>query len=168
MIYKINKGNHISSLFTKDRLLPFTGLKAEGIFMLHDNCWHERNTIEYTGWNKLAGISQLFGIHTNSGRLVWQPDFSKKGRFRMANYVYSDGGKWVEREMIGVEANIKYDWCVEWKQLPNEKNGYWMFYIDDYVSTQNGTKPKCGVKCYPYFGGRSTAPHNMKIELNYR
>ena len=160
--YKINKGNHYSSLFTWDRLLPFTGLKAEGTFVLDSSCWHERNDIEYTGWNKLCGISQLFGIHQNSGRLVWQPYFERKNRFRLAGYVYDDGGKWEAQEFMEIEANVEYHWSVEWR------DGFYYFKVSGFNKVMFGGKPKCGVKCYPYFGGRSVAPHNMKIELNYR
>ena len=76
MKYTIKKGKHFAN-FTLNRLFPFTRKRIKGKIMFSNECWHNKDSIPHTGWNKAVGIAQMFGVHTNSGRLVWQPDFDK-------------------------------------------------------------------------------------------
>lgn len=158
MNYTIKQGKHYSN-FTLNRLLPFTSTSIVGTFRLNANCWHERNSIEYTGWNKLTGIAQIFGVHQNSGRLVWQPDFQNKGKIQIAGYVYSGGGHWKVQPIMTIDVDKDYLFSIK------RSYGYWLFTVNERQIMMAGNNPVLPVKCYPYFGGKSTAPHSMNINV---
>ena len=158
MKYKIKKEKHYAE-FTLDRLLPFTTLSQQGTFSLSKECWHTRESIEYTGNNKLTGVAQIFGVHQNSGRLVWQPDFKEQGTIIISGYVYSGGGKWTAKEITRIKVEKDYTYSIRWVK------GYWLFTVNEKEVMIAGDKPKCPVKTYFYFGGKSTAPQTMTMKI---
>ena len=58
MKYKIDKGDHFSKL-NIGKLQPFV-YKWRGTFEINSNWWYEGDDIEYSGWNKLGGVSEFF------------------------------------------------------------------------------------------------------------
>lgn len=151
MKYIIKKGQHYAN-FTLNRLFPFASKKQSGSFMFDDNCL-EKETIP--GWNKLCGISSL-RIHQNSGRLVWRSDGNM---ITIAGYVYSNG----ERSELEI---IKVPVCSWIKYKIENKRGFWHFTVNGVTVLLGGSVKGLKFKCYPYFGGRSTAPKTMEIWIS--
>ena len=159
MIFEIKKNRHYSQ-FNIDKLQPFA-TKRVGKVIFSKECWYHRSEVEYTGWNKLTGIAQLFGVHKNSGRLVWQPDFNNPGSIEIAGYVYSNGGKWVAKKISYAICGVEYDYSVQY----NSALKWWVFKFNSHVIFMSGKKPSIMRKCFPYFGGKSKAPETMTIKL---
>lgn len=168
MKYKIDKGDHYSK-FNFGKLQPFAS-EWRGTFNINSNWWYEWDDIEFSGWNKLGGIAEFFTIHRNSARLVFQPD-EQHNKFVMAGYVYSKGVRSEIIIPIHIDADREYQAEVKW----NKELELWDFWIkptdspDSFGWMMQGTKPK-GLtrKCFPYFGGRSTAPNNVSAKVSYK
>jgi len=167
MKYKIDKGDHFSKL-NIGKLQPFV-YKWRGTFEINSNWWYGGDEIEYSGWNKLGGVSEFFTIHRNSARLVFQPDV-EHNKFIMAGYVYSNGERTEQQIPILIDADREYQAELFW----NDSLGVWEFWIkptdspDSFGWMMQGTEPK-GItrKCYPYFGGKSKAPNNVSAKVKY-
>jgi hypothetical protein len=156
MKYIIKKGNHFAR-FNISRLWPFSGSCIRGTIRFDESCWHKRSDIEYTGWNKLTGVSSLL-IHRNSGRLVWQPDFNVPGRILIASYVYDRG-----RRITHPFASCLTGQDVSFMIIA--EGGYYSFECNGNITGIRADSPSVLFKCFPYFGGKSTAPHNMSISI---
>ena len=156
MKYLIRKGHHFAR-FNISRLWPFSALCITGTIHFDADCWHPREAIEYTGWNKLTGISSPL-IHRNSGRLVWQPDFKHPGHLLIAAYVYNKGLR-----IIKPFASCKVETDNDFTIIAT--GSIWKFIFDSNKSSILGNIHILAFKAFPYFGGRSTAPHNMTIEV---
>ena len=136
------------------RLLPFAR-ERKGKLMLPLSNWYGKGFVKNSGWNKLTGVGQIFGVHTNSGRLVYQPLFDKLGMFTIGGYVYSKG---VRTDTIF--ANIKAD---EWYNYEvSYVAGQWLFTINGVTIRMNGKEPFLKTKLFPYFGGKDKAYYKMK------
>lgn len=156
MIYQIKKGHHFAR-FNLSRLWPFSAHCIQGTIRFDESCLYNRDEIGLTGWNKLTGISSLL-IHRNSGRLVWQPDFVYPYRIIIAAYVYNKG----------VRISEPFASC-----MTGETTGFsilatgniYSFGFGDNIRGIEGKTPLLAFKAFPYFGGHSTAPHDMTITV---
>jgi hypothetical protein len=169
MRYTIKKGKHYS-VFTIDRLLPFTKLPILATVKFHTNCWYELNEVQYTGYNKLIGASSL-NIHNKSGRIVWQPDWHEHGVIRLYGYVYPGSSKWKAKYIASVRIDEEFDVQI------NNTNDEWEFIVFKHHKSITsvhtikmlGIKPKgifkYMIKTYPYFGGKSVAPKTINIDI---
>jgi hypothetical protein len=178
--YRIRKGRHYNS--SKVRLVLSTILgvvTAEAVrrsFMLNlfdgidryayftKECWHFKSDLEkdekgnpMTGWNKLFGGSG-FDIHDFSARAVWQPDFEKYGWITIALYTYNNG--------VWSALPVKSVPVCSFVRISVEKTdtGY-SCHVDDTYRSDITEKNPLFIVAEPYFGGRSTAPHDMDIYL---
>tara|TARA_R100000656_G_scaffold124082_1_gene101479 strand:- start:1508 stop:1984 length:477 start_codon:yes stop_codon:yes gene_type:complete len=149
---QIKKGRHYC--FTWRRLQPFA-TKREGSLMIPLENWYDKSFVKHSGWNKLTGVGQIFGVHQNSGRLVWQPNFNKPGYFKIAGYVYSNGIR-----TDSIFANIK---AGEWVNYRVAHNGRWEFMINGVTIRMTGIKPCLPIKLFPYFGGKDKAYYTMRF-----
>jgi len=156
MIYLIKKGRHFARL-NLSRLWPFSAHCIQGTVRFDESCWHSRDEIGLTGWNKLTGISSLL-IHRNSGRLVWQPDFRHKGRIIIAAYVYDKGVR-ISEPFATCMAGETTDFSIL------ATGNIYSFWFGDNIRGIEGKTPILAFKAFPYFGGRSTAPHTMTIDV---
>lgn len=156
MKYLIRKGHHFAR-FNISRLWPFSAHCITGTIRFSASCWHSRNEIGPTGWNKLTGISGLL-IHRNSGRLVWQPDFNHSGRILIAAYVYHHGIR-ITEPFVSCQVETTKEFTLM------ATGGIWSFGFGDNIRGIVGTTPFIAFKAFPYFGGRSTAPRDMIIEV---
>lgn len=150
MKYTIKQGNHFAD-FTINRLFPFCCNKRSGTVKFSSSCLIQG---DIPGWNKLTGISST-KIHDNSGRLVWRSDGS---RIMIAGYVYNNG---IRSEMLitSLQVGLWYDWKVRYQ------NDYYFFSIAGIEISMQGSLSGLKFKCYPYFGGQSTAPVDMIINV---
>lgn len=150
MKYKIKRGNHFAN-FTWNRLFPFVPNKISGVVHFSYSSLIKELI---PGWNKLTGISS-FKIHENSARLVWRSD---GGKINIAGYVYYNG---VRNEMLitSLQPGIYYKYSIEYKYRS------WIITINNKTIIMPGKIGFCKFRCYPFFGGRSTAPEDIYIEL---
>ncbi len=155
MNYTIKRNKHFCN-WTIDRLQPFATKRA-GEFIIPLDNHYSKALVHNSGWNKLTGIGQIFGIHTNSGRLVWQPNWNKPGYFTIAGYVYDNGGTWKAIEIANVKAGDWIDYKVE------HTSGTWRFTVNGVTVLMSGKKPFLPLKRYPYFGGKDKAYYKMKF-----
>jgi len=150
MKYKIKKGKHFAQ-FTINRLFPFTCSKISGSVMFDSNCLVKESI---PGWNKLTGISGT-KIHKDSGRLVWR---SKGNQISIAGYVYNNGER-KEIEITTIPVNMWFSYKIE------HYKDVWRLSVGGKVVIMSGNLGFFKFRCYPYFGGQSTAPVDMVIEL---
>lgn len=150
MKYTIKKGRHFSN-FTINRLFPFCSSKISGTVKFDKKCLVQG---EISGHNKLTGISSL-KIHENSGRLVWQSDGAL---LKIYGYVYNNGVR-REQYITSLLKEKKYNYSVSFK------SGFWRFEINNITVYLKGSLGFWKMRAYPYFGGVSTAPVQMSIDL---
>ena len=150
MKYIIKKNRHYSS-FNIGRLFPFTGNRIAGTFNFSEECLVQG---EVSGHNKLTGISS-FRIHNNSGRIVWQSDGIN---IKVWGYVYKDGVR-KEQYITSVNVNTLNRYVVSYR------NGAWLFSVNDKTVVLSGKLGLWKTRAYFYFGGQSTAPITMSVNI---
>ena len=137
--YTIKKGKHFSGF----RYRPFIKRKeVEVAFMFTDSCRYLGNTVQMSEQiNKLCGFGSIFH-HKNSIRIGWR--YSPiNDVVKLYKYEYKDGERTVE---VFDEVRINSVKSLKIKS----KKAYWF-----------------GCYRFPYFGGKSPTPHEMKIKLSY-
>jgi hypothetical protein len=123
-------------------------------------CWHYPSDILYPGKNKLTGVTWGFrGVHINSIRIAWQPD-KQHNIINLFVYYYNNGKKHIDpigSVLIGQQFFIrillfKDSFKVKFRNF--EKKYAFLF-------------PKTIIRYFnfPYFGGKSKAPWNIRIFL---
>ena len=160
--FTIKKGRHFS-LHGVMPQWPNKELVYE--FMLTEDCWYGRNDLnKTTGVNKIIGRSMGLNHKKNSVRIGWQPVFNKKLDFHLYIYIHENGKKY-QYDVARIKADIRY--VVRFRFADG---GIYadMGEIDNRVYTDIGFydhnfKPKVGWKLFPYFGGDSHAPWDMKL-----
>jgi len=149
MKYTIRKGHHYC--FTINRLWPFTKTKLKGNVIFDHNCLVKGDK---PGHNKLTGITS-FKIHKNSGRLVWE---SNGKSIDLYGYVYDNGSR-TEIYITSLLLNTWFGYSIE------HRGGNWYFTVNGKTVVIHGNIGFWKFKCFPYFGGVSTAPKTMTIKL---
>lgn len=152
MKYTIKKGRHYASPLWA-RLWPFTPKIEVGLFEFEEGS--ELAVEDIPGWNKLTGFSS-WRIHKNSGRLVWRANGS---RISIAAYVY-DNGKRIIEELKMIEPGEIYTYSIK------NTGSVWWFEIDGIHWPILGRCDGMAFKCHPYFGGESTAPMDIHINID--
>ena len=161
--YTILKGFHYS-FFLIGRLFGWHYNKKKFIinFKFDPTCWWFpcRNNDD-KDLNKLSGISfGLFGVHKNSIRLTWRPNFEKSGIIEIHGYMYDDEVNEHESRFIGeVEVDKLYSAKIECTQ-----HYYYISLGDKKIKFSNiSFDPKIQKELYPFFGGNNSAPNKMYI-----
>jgi len=131
-------------------------------FKFNYGCWYPRESVEYSGINKLCGLGYGFNHHKNSFRIGWQPDFDNPWVIRLYYYFYNADSKSYQSEYLtsvlsnqDIKINI-HNTLIEifWN------NRYLQNFIPILI------RSKFGFKLYPYFGGKSRAPNDICIYLD--
>ena len=175
MKYTISKGNHYND--GKIRMITasvFGAVSADLVvrgFNLHlsselgryvrfpKNAWYPRSAVEYTGYNKLVGFGGL-NIHKYSARIVWQPDFNRPGYINTYLYVYGHlGNKWESKFITSVKTGEVIKLSV------SAEEAHYMGIVNDVCKILPADKTPHFIKAEPYFGGKSTAPYDITIEM---
>jgi len=173
MKFLLKKGNHYS-IPKKIKIYMHTK-EFQWKVKFSKECWYERGVVEFTGYNKLRGVT--FGTHqenpwgkwkltkwlVNSALLAWQPNFNDPEKKKINLYLYYDVNG-VEYRQIFNSVNIEEEFLIGYTI---KKNGV-------YISINNGkeyhmptkTWLKLGYHLWPYFGGKSTAPHDMNVTID--
>jgi hypothetical protein len=174
MRFFIKKGNHKS----KPKIWKPYFLKKEFVWKVRfsKECWYERKDVEFSGVNKLRGIT--FGIHAedpfgkwkltkwlvNSALLGWQPLFNDTEKKKINLYLYYDENGIETKNVfktVDVEKDIRIRFIIK-------KNKVHLIINDEdtYYEMTPKTWLKFGYHLKPYFGGKSTAPTDMFIDID--
>jgi len=167
--YKIKKGDHFCSVSIFDRITSIGwNLKKYTVrFILHGECWWapSRNADD-NDLNKLTGVAFGFGVHSNSVRLTWVPDFTTAGKIKIYAYTYNEKTTGPKFTFVYITTVDTGDICDSSIEVQGDK----------YAITVNGVTiqmdnkhkdPGIYNKLYPYFGGNNTAPQDMIIGIDY-
>jgi hypothetical protein len=163
--YLIKENQHYTFSNPFERLFSFRwNVKYVDIkFSFVAGCWwKEPRNNDDNDVNKLCGITfGFFGLHKNSIRLGWKPDFSKIGKVKIYVYWY-ENGKRESFEITTVDILNTYNACIYIKDdtyivtVNRETRSIWF---------KNKKISKWNLKTFPYFGGNNSAPKNIIIEL---
>lgn len=165
MVFKINKGTHYSSVFLgiPHTLLPCFGDEMNFEVTFFETCKYSTvKPSNQSDANKLFGFTDgLTMAHSHSARFGWHYDLKTK-KIVLHSYCYVN--KIVKNVEIGsVDINVPVKLGI--KRFKTE-----------YVFTMNGNvvgrvakldrgNSFVNFKCFPYFGGDETAPHDILLKL---
>ena len=146
-IYEIKKWHHYCEWPRWD----FTWFQEKFDFIFDEACVYD-GTIPWR--NKVWGIG--WEVHEESAR-IWRR--SNDWKILLAYYVYWDSKRTIETvDTVSV----------------NDANHAEVHYVKDSVEIDVNwhhkkfhSKKAIPFRCYPYFGGDDTAPHDMKILINH-
>lgn len=168
--YLIKKGNHYASGLHFGVHFGITEQKYKVRFS--KECLYQPLDWE-NDYNKLCGWS--YGMHhKNSIRVCWRPLFGSESNNRVISdvamielcvYVYENGVRKISEKTLVVNAeqyyefHLKYDTSINTLLLnfPQLGNG---------ISMNYNTKPTCGYRLYPFFGGNLPSSKDMNIKLD--
>lgn len=159
--YKVLKGWHYAFILFR-RLGGWYYNKNEYYikFNLSKECWWSPKRNPDDGdVNKLIGITfGIFGIHKDSIRLGWRPDFENEGMIEILSYVYDKKTKAVIKRPI-ITIPVETDIYGTFRIL---KDKYEISVNDKMVVVPNNSPDKKIHKLlYPYVGGNNTAIRTM-------
>lgn len=160
--YTILKNWHYSLVLFERMFSWYFGKKEFKIdFKLSKECWYPQ-TDNNSHYNKLAGVCfGVFGIHKNSVRLCWMPNFSQQGKILLFGYVYDSNTKnFQSRYFCEVDVETKYT-CI--LSLYEDMYEFDMDPIAILEMENNLDDGKFQKKTFPYFGGKAKAPHNIDV-----
>lgn len=176
MEYLIEQGEH-GAKGTHMKLYSGGDLVIQGSF--DKSCLYDSLAFDQErDINKLIGFSQGFfpkykkgkwipAHHRNSVRIGWRP--SLDGEFELFLYTYQDGkrnARFITNVEAGQEWKISFLPVVYNNLLVSVKVQRDSGEITEDSLSMGGFFNNWGYMLFPYFGGDSPAPHDMKIRLS--
>ena len=159
--YKILKGWHYAFvLFRRLGGWSYNEQRFLIKFKLSKECWWSPKRNKDDGdLNKLIGLSfGVFGIHKNSLRLVWRPDFDNRGKIQIYGYVYDTKIKGHTTKYITTVSTEQLNYA-SFNIFPDK---YRISVNNITIEMDNPTADKKVQKTlYPYVGGDNTAIRTM-------
>jgi len=154
--YTIKEGRHYCepTLFGLPLHFAFSDSDITFRFRLNANCLYDESKI-IPGWNKLYGFSSI-GIHSNSVRLSW---IVIGGRLVVGYYAYIDGRRF-DGDLMIIQPNTWYTGFCKADGL-----NYIMGVDGVSKALPGGKKPIIAYRAFPYFGGNSTSPQTITIDI---
>lgn len=178
MVFQVNKGEHYYNgpkfIISDENFLRLA-------VMFPDSQIYNPDEQEYTGWNKVFGMSRkLTEDHQeNSARFVSRCD-NDEGiiSLNLGTYTYNNGNIIKDKIKISLNTNEWYgigirDTGKEYKYYFKDFNGnapnefYKRFDEKDIIQVDSHKNGSSSIKRWlpPYFGGKSTAPHKMQLHF---
>jgi len=169
MDFIIKKGNHYSNWFN----LPFFrfGRSIKFQFMIDSSAHYTFNnhyviattTLQNEDnydWNNLFGLSNSWNPHQSSARLCWRR--LNEEQYQICLYTYDNGIKTISKEMI-LDYNTFYG-----ARIIVSTNNFYLLFKDSSIILPRKSERLFPIKTIlkPYFGGKSVAPHDIKIKIN--
>lgn len=180
MKLKIKKYKHYCNVSIFKRFWP-TNKDVDCTFMIPKGNWYRKEEwlgssfVDAGDYNKLCGRTYgLLGIHKNSIRLAWLPDFKKKYQFNVCQYVYNGNNEWEAKFAFKAKGNIRYNLKVNHMQSAfNLYKPYKELLVTSGKNVRHSAKVpletnRRGFRCWPYFGGDNVANKNMWFNLKYK
>lgn len=157
--FKIKKGKHRSCFRFKPVII-----ESAMSFIVKFNtsaAYTTKDPVNQWDINKLWGFSEyLFSPHIDSARMGWN---WREGQLYLRPYSYCNGKTQIDPPEIPVEIGKEISCLII---LLEDR---YVFYINEKrVADMPRTKRnQCiiGLQLYPYFGGNSTAPHTISIQI---
>ena len=154
--YTIKKGCHYSGLHFS--LTTSNELTADVVFT--ESCIYTLdNPSKQADVNKLLGLSDNYSHSWDSARIGWR---YLDNKLEVLGYSRNDGQHYSEH-LAFVELYKQYRFGV--KILPGE----YQYTIDNQMISMKRTSTYGGIRylLYPYFGGESVAPHEIRIRMKH-
>lgn len=159
--YTFKKGSH-RALFSLPSFTCQQEIHKKVIFS--SNCKYDLGTDDQYDHNKLFGIGYLFHHHTDSARFGWWYNI-ELDKMILSAYCYLKGERFI-KDLCSVELETPYVCLLD---LTEGKYGFRVYAMDGtLLSSLEIPKPhnkRLGYRLRPWFGGTSTAPHDMDLFL---
>lgn len=160
MIFRIPAGKHRARPFRFGLWWRRTSLSW--VVKFDESCRYDLGNDDQFDTNKLVGIGYLWHHHKDSARFGWRYSH-EKGKIEIMAYCYVNGERIIDHLadiFIGEKYTIKIEIV---------KTGYWLSvrgpgYTSEKIYRYSHNK-KLQYGLWPYFGGTSTAPHEIKIQI---
>lgn len=151
MTFRIKKDKHTST----NRCIRFVkgGQINFDIFVNPQWVYNENAPGFQSGWNKLIGISDGLNRHKNSVRIGWR---SIGGKIFMCSYCYVNGER-----IISEMAEVPFGWNSGSVIITD--SAYKVLINNQVLEVTKSGSSAFLLMMYPYFGGNSTAPHDMEF-----
>lgn len=146
--------------------IPFGAKSMTGWAALDKSCWYDNLGDDNQDWNKLAGLFRPADLKKNHNAfmLAWRPDVKVPGLFELCLYENINGANRPHESAIyKVRAGEGFSfWFLE-------SGGKYTLWVDGTVLGQqdNGIKYQTIAKNGVWFGGTSTAPNDMSLQMNF-
>lgn len=163
MTFRIPRGKHYARPFRLGlwwRKTSFTW-----VVKFDESCRYELGNDDQFDTNKLVGIGYLWHHHKNSARFGWRYWTDRK-EIELSAYCYVNGRRLIQHICF---CEIGKEYTISILVLRNS------YYFDVYepgsvksagiATILHGHWKKFKFGLWPYFGGQSRAPHDIKIEL---
>jgi hypothetical protein len=173
--FKINKNKHYSTLLDGFKPLFYIG-KINKYFEItfNNTCIYDESKLPHSGINKLIGFTRIhhqeklpiLKKYCNSWLLGWRCVYENDiPKLKLYSY-YDINGKEFKTELTG-----EYRFDIPIIINVSENNQFVVWNIEQGLKSITVFQPihlkypKLGYKLYPYFGGKSVAPHDMYISI---
>lgn len=130
-------------------------------FKLSKQCWYPK-TNSNNHYNKIIGLCfGIFGMHKNSVRLYWIPNFEKPNKLFLYGYSYDSFYKDHESKYFcEIDVDTKYVCTLT---LTDDSYEFNIHTLGNFEMENNIEDSKFQKKTFPYFGGKDRAPHKMVV-----
>ena len=160
--YVILKGCHYSNFIPKFKSIK-DDMLFSGTFLFDKSCEYEIN--EESCVNKLFGFCFGFGVHENSVRFGWTYNKYVNNIYIWA-YFYVNG-KLHKKNIFSCCLNVEHTYQIELHRISSKLGNYTFRLLID-GKAYDGFKSIQSDSCFvttlgPYFGGKTRAPHKIKI-----
>lgn len=151
MTFRIKKDKHTAT----NRCIRFVkgGQINFNIFVSPGWVYNENAPGFQSGWNKLIGITDGLNQHKNSVRIAWR---SIGDKIFMSSYCYVNGERIIS-EMV----EVPFGWNSGSVMISGST--YRVVINSNVFETNRSGSGAFRLMMYPYFGGNSTAPHEMEF-----
>ena len=159
--YTVKQGEHKSNFPLIQR-----GNEIYTQVLFSKSCMYDQQPTGMTGWNKLIGLMPGFNdIHKNSARWVWRYNHGSR-EIDLATYTYVNTERVIVHQISTpleqwIELYVGYD-----KKLTKWVYGYKGADIGGFVRCPE-FKDKNFWWLGLYFGGNSTAPHDITVHYKF-
>lgn len=152
-VHTIKKGEHTST----NRCIRLVGSGQIRLNFFVDQSWlyDEKAPGFQSGWNKLIGIADGFNQHKNSVRIGWR---CIENKIYLCSYCYVNGER-----IISDMFEAPMGWNSGSVSITD--NNYRVLINNTVLNVERTAKSPFKIMLYPYFGGNSTAPHEMEFRF---
>jgi len=159
--YTINKGCHYNTSLL-DRFVTWGKPRMDVVFMLENSCWYDRRLIG-SHINKLVGFScDLF--NKDSVRFGWRPSLQQNEfelyAYKHVNGLYVRGDQLKDDFIAFIQGDKDYAGSIETDGINATFSANFSQVVTPFSAIGEGWKMGF------YFGGKPTAPQQMKAGIS--
>lgn len=161
MIYTIRKNCHYS-------LPPYPLMVCSNEInkkvVISKEAWFEKTNTDDEDINKLFGVAfGILGVHKNSFRIGWKPDFNIAGKILLYAYYYNNDNQHISQLIGSVYVEEQFNIRILWND-----NNYFSIKLNNYIVFNKELQIKQSyIKFYlrPYHGGNNKSRYKYNVTL---